>query len=240
MTCWKAIVSVLCLELVAGCERRDAARAPTPADNGRGLPASVTSQPAPTRFVVAPSDQTDVDTTERVQPEWRWGRVEVDGESGVYRPVRADWHTEPQEWELRRLADVPALSPALRAALSRLDCVIPRWRPGNDEGSVAAGEFERAGQRDVAVLCVHGDQSANTYIFWNGDPSRRETMSNSGNSIGTVTQRWIQTAADPQRPLEPDMPAVVDHEGLEIGCCECCSTIYYRHDGKWFSLPGGD
>jgi hypothetical protein len=239
-TCRVLVISfATCLELVAGCNRRDTASDAPPAENARPLPEFVKPRPGPTGFVVPP-DQANVGTPV-AEPEWRWGRVEEDTDGGRYSAGRNDWNDEPGNWELRPIADVMSLSPALRAALSQLDCTIPRWREAKEEeGAIARGEFERAGQRDIAVLCVHGDLSSHTYIFWNGDPARRETMPNSGSSIGTVPRRWITTAADTERPLEPDMPVVVDHEGIEIGCCECCSTIYYRHDGKWFSLPGAD
>ena len=102
------------------------------------------------------------------------------------------------------------------------------------------GEFERAGQRDVAILCVHSDRSSSTYVFWNGDPARMEPMPSSGNEISAVARTHVEAAADSALALQPDMPTVVNHDAIDIGCCECCSTIFYRHNGKWFTLPGAD
>ena len=65
-------------------------------------------------------------------------------------------------------------------------------------------------------------------------------MPESGNSLSTEPRDSVEKRLDPDKPRESDMPATVDHDGLEIGCCECCSTIYYRHDGQWFTLPGAD
>jgi hypothetical protein len=155
-------------------------------------------------------------------------------------PVGADWHGEPDYWVLRPITDVSAIPESLRPILAGFDCAIPKYRLATREGAVIWGEFERPGQRDVAVLCVHSDHSSSTYVFWDGDPGRAEMMPHSGNDIDTVPRTALNARAVPSFPLEPDMPTTVDHDGLEIRCCECCSMIFYRHNGRWFTLPGAD
>jgi hypothetical protein len=77
-------------------------------------------------------------------------------------------------------------------------------------------------------------------MFWAANPARREVMPESGNAITRESRACVERRIDLDSPREPDMPVTVDHDGLEIGCCECCSTIYYRHGGQWFTLPGAD
>lgn len=175
-----------------------------------------------------------------VPPERQWGRAQITGDPEHWPPNRADWSDEPDQWELRRVADVREIPVAVRSALEPLDCAIPSYRSQAVNSSVVWGEFERPGQRDLAVLCVHADKTSATYVFWASDPRRREVMPRSGSAINTATRADMNVRLDPGSPREPDMPITLDHDGLEIGCCECCSTIYYRHGGQWFTLAGAD
>jgi hypothetical protein len=173
-------------------------------------------------------------------PEPRWGRSTVTWDPERYPPNRADWNDVPAQWELRRVADVEEIPAGVREELQRLGCSIPRYRRGTVETSVIWGEFERPGQRDLAVLCARADQTSSTYVFPAADPARRHVMPQSGSSISTTPRAAVKSRLDPNKPLEPDMPAAVDHDAIEIGCCECCSTIFYLHGGQWFTLPGAD
>jgi hypothetical protein len=173
-------------------------------------------------------------------PEPRWGRATVTWNPERWPSNRSDWNDWPAYWELRRVADVQEIPAGVREELERLGCSIPRYRPATVETSVIWGELERSGQRDLAVLCARADQTSATYIFYAADPARRQVMPQSGSSITLETRAAVQRRLDPNKPLEPDMPATVDHDALEIGCCECCSTIFYLHRGRWFTLPGAD
>lgn len=172
--------------------------------------------------------------------EPRWGRATATWDPEHWPPNRADWSDEPAEWQLRSVADVLEIPIAVRNELERLDCAIPSWRRGTGETSVIWGEFERPGQRDLAILCVHTDKTSSTYVFWGAEPARRDVMPESGSSISTKPRADVKSRLDPGGSLDPDMPASVEHDGIEIGCCECCSTIFYRHRGQWFTLPGAD
>jgi hypothetical protein len=230
---------VIALELVAGCNRRDTPPAAPPAENARRLPEFVKPRPGPTGFVVPP-EQADAGTPV-VEPEWRWGRVDEDPpDGGRYRPTRSDWHDEPDNWELHAVEEQRSIPVALREPLRKIDCTLPQARLAAADVFVTWGEFERPGQRDVAVLCVHADHSSNVYMFWNADPARMETMPISGSFVAKVDLEELRSRIDSALPRQPDMPAAVTHDGLEVGCCECCSGLYYRHEGKWFSLPGAD
>lgn len=196
-------------------------------NSASGVPHSITIEVGP-----AESDPPDY--------EPRWGRAERSWDPDHWPPNRADWSDDPWNWELRDVANIPELTDAVRVALARLDCKIPVARGGTETYAVVTGELERAGQLDIAILCVHSDQTSSTYIFWNGDVSRREAMLESGNAINIVNRADVDARIDASRPLAPDMPPLVEHDALEIGCCECCSTIFYHFNGKWFTLPGAD
>jgi len=56
----------------------------------------------------------------------------------------------------------------------------------------------------------------------------------------TTTHRELRRVADVREIPFARARRTVDHDGLEIGCCECCSGIYYRHGGQWFTPSGAD
>lgn len=172
--------------------------------------------------------------------EPRWGRATVTWDPERYPSNRSDWTDVPSQWELRRVADLPDIPTGVREALQRLGCSIPRYRRGTVETSVIWGEFERSGQRDLAILCARADRTSATYVFRAGDPARRLVMPQSGSSISREPRSAVERRLDPDKPLDPDMPAIVEHDAIDIGCCECCSTIFYLHGGRWFTLPGAD
>lgn len=174
------------------------------------------------------------------EDEPRWGRAERSWDPEHWPPNGADWSDDPSGWELRSVGDMPQIPETIRTELARLDCTIPVGRAGTVNYAVVTAELERAGQLDIAILCVHSDKTSSTYVFWDGDASRREAMLESGNSINIVNRADVDARIDASRPLATDMPTLVEHDALEIGCCECCSTIFYRYKGKWFTLPGAD
>ena len=208
---------------------------------GIGIAGGITmvrQQGEPARLTLGTEPQPGEPTADA--PDAQWGRPQVTGDPEHSPPTRADWSDEPDQWELHPVADVREIPLAVRSALEPLDCAIPGLRSQTLDSSVVWGEFERPGQRDLAVLCVHADKTSATYVFWAADPRRRDVMPRSGSGINTATPADMRVRLDPESPREPDMPAALDHDGLEIGCCECCSTIYYRHGGQWFTLPGAD
>lgn len=203
---------------------------PVSSETGAGIPHSITVHALPGEPESLPG-QAD---------EPRWGRAEITWDPEHWPPNRSDWSDDPSNWELRSVAHVLEIAKDVRDKLTQLDCAIPVWRSGATSGAVVTGEFERAGQVDLAVLCVHSDKSSSTYVFWGGNASKRDTMPESGSSINVVTRAGVEARVDVSRPLDPDMPVTVEHDAIEIGCCECCSTIFYRHQGQWFTLPGAD
>jgi hypothetical protein len=219
-----------------GCHRPDQKAEPPVAYPEVPAPSKSGNNNLPERIVIVGETTAD----DVPEPEWRWGRAETPSADGRYPPIRSDWHDTPAAWELMAIDAVRTIPEALRPALERAGCTIPRYRYGGADASVLWGELERPGQRDVAILCVHPDHSSSTYVFWQADPSRMEAMPWSGSSIGTVKREDLVAVADPSRPTQPDMPGIVDHDAIDIGCCECCSTIFYRHNSKWFTLPGAD
>lgn len=129
---------------------------------------------------------------------------------------------------------------AIRADLEPHDCAVPSVRGSSLAHSLLTGEFERAGQEDVVILCVHRDKTSAVYVYWAGDPARREILPMSGSQISVVTRGDLVRTVNVDQPIDDDMPEEVTHDGIDIGCCECCSTIFYRHGGQWFTLPGGE
>jgi hypothetical protein len=153
---------------------------------------------------------------------------------------------EPDEWPADRYrmvepAAIPAVPAAVRDALVRLRCRMPVAIGTKVPGGYVWGEFDHRGQRDLAVICVAGG-AVELYMFWAGDAARREMLEldvhNGSLSIGTAAD--VDRHTPPNSRLDRTMPQTMDHDALQIGCCECCSTFYYRYRGQWFSAPGAD
>jgi hypothetical protein len=174
----------------------------------------------------------------------RWFREPPDVERSEHRPsTKADWIQEPTSWKLLPLSAFDHIPESVRAALQERDCVIPQWNSSDPNAlphNVLVGEFEQPGQQDVIVLCAHRDETSATYIFWGSDAARIEVAPWQGSSVSVESREAVDRRLDTTRRLEPGTPEHPEHDGLEIGCCECCSTIYYRHRGQWLALDGAD
>ncbi|MFN8579362.1 MAG: hypothetical protein U0163_00080 [Gemmatimonadaceae bacterium] len=186
-----------------------------------------------------PTDSRDSPWNPPAIPQ-RWGRATPSDYGDHWPPNRADWSDEPLEWRLTPVAEVEAVPAKIRVDLEPHDCAVPSVRGSSLAHSLLMGEFERAGQEDVVLLCVHRDKTSAVYVYWAGDPARRETLPMSGSQISVVTRVDIQTGLNLDQPIDDDMPQEVTHDGIVVGCCECCSTIFYRHRSQWFTLHGGD
>lgn len=170
----------------------------------------------------------------------RWGRVTASSDPERWPPNRSDWSDDPAHWPLLPIATVRGIPEGIKASLESLDCAVPAPAGTGLRNSVIHGHFETPGVLDLAVLCVHTDQSSATYIFWAEDPARRGTLPQSGNSISLVRRAAVERRLDPDAPVDRDMPRRATRDAIEVGCCECCSTLFYYHRGQWFTLPGAD
>lgn len=172
--------------------------------------------------------------------DMRWGRAQSRWDPEHWPLTKGDWIGNPNQWRLYSIeerADIPA---TIAGVLRQLNCAVPIPVGGASDRALLWGEFERPGQLDFVVLCAHADKTSSVYIFWAGDALRRETMPISGAWVAAVRRADLETGVSMDKPLEADMPTSVTHDGINIGCCDCCSTIYYRHEGQWFTLPGED
>lgn len=168
------------------------------------------------------------------EPPLKWERVEA---------RRGDDPSHP--WDgpmvMKRPAEFDTVSGAIRSELERRGCRIPQSTQSTRPHNVLWGEFDHRGQRDLVVLCVHGD-SAKAYVFWDRDVSRVEKLpfGNVGYTLSLGTSEGIEAHAAPNARVKAGMPLTVEHDAIEVGCCECCSEYYYRYRGQWFRAPGAD
>jgi hypothetical protein len=191
---------------------------------------------APPAFVTITAESLKPDESE---PPLKWELVAAGSLSHEGEDPYHTW-ASPQ-WVMRLPGEFTEVPAAIRDELNRQGCRIPQWIPGTVPHNLLWGEFDRRGQRDLAVLCVR-EKSATAYIFWAGEVARREVLPFGGPgstlSIGTAEDIEAHAAADAR--VDADMPQVVDHDAIEVGCCECCGSYYYRHLGRWFQAAGPD
>lgn len=179
-----------------------------------------------------------VDTSE---PPLKWELVDekTADEASARRDPYRTW--EDPRYVMKRPEDFPDVPADIRDELVRRDCRIPHWSPDTEAHNLVWGEFDHRGQRDLVVLCAH-EGSANAYIFWAGDVGRLELLpfGQPGHTLTIGTAEGIEAHAEADARTAPDMPAAIDHDAIEDGCCECCSSYYYRHRGRWYRAAGAD
>jgi len=176
-----------------------------------------------------------------VEPPLKWERV--DAESVDTLP---EGHDPYRTWDgpgvvMKRPEEFTNLHPAIREELTRRRCRIPQETTTTIPHNLIWGEFDHRGQQDLVVLCVR-EKSAVAYVFWAGDAARMEVFAfaGHGDTLTVGTPEDIEAHADPTATVTADMPQTIDHDAIEVGCCECCSSYYYRHRGIWFRAPGAD
>jgi len=133
---------------------------------------------------------------------------------------------------------------AIRPELQRRGCRVPQYARGVDvkvNVNVVWGEFDHRGQRDLVVMCATG-KLARLLVFWDGDARRAETLpfGGVGSDVTLGSAKSVDHHAAPGARLTRDGPRVLDHDVIEVACCECCSTNYYLHRGVWFAAAGAD
>jgi len=173
----------------------------------------------------------------------RWERVLAPVIDEHHQSNKGDWIDIPDGWTTHPLTAFKDIPLDVRTALERHDCVVPLQRdegPTDTRHNVVWGEFERSGQRDLVVLCAHRDGTSASYIAWNGEASRLSIAPWYASSLRALTRADVTRRLDTTKPLEPGTPDHAEHDAITAACCDCCSTIYYRHDGAWLTLPGSD
>lgn len=172
-------------------------------------------------------------------PNAKWRRVEFEGGGGGASRFD-EWLAPP--YVMKRSRDFAGLPEAVHAALAAIDCRIPQYADDNAaRHNLLRGDFDGNGITDLAVLCAV-QRSAQGYVFWDSEATRRERLSfvYPGSTLTLASAADVDAHARPGAILTPEMPQTLDHDILEVGCCECCSSYFYRHAGRWFTAPGAD
>ena len=145
--------------------------------------------------------------------------------------------TEGVGWVMEDVQTIEGLSMEVGAALA--GCAVPR-SPAFP--NVVSGEWQQAGQTDLAVLCVRGQHAA-VYVFWAGQAADAEVATEVefivGTSIRAARAADIRVEVTRDLPIEPGMPLTIRHDGLQLGG-GCCATTYYWHRGRWRSYVSAD
>jgi hypothetical protein len=165
----------------------------------------------------------------------------------------------PQEWSqadaaTRRLTpselgDVPQ---PVRAELDRRGCTIPQVYTGGRPHNAVRGQFRRAGQIDIAVLCSRARTSA-ILVFWAGDPRTVSEIAprpdedflqvvapgriGFSRAIGVASPEFIRERS---RQYGGSLPPSLTHDGINDAFVEKASIVWYWRDGKWLQLTGSD
>jgi hypothetical protein len=164
-----------------------------------------------------------------------------------------------QEAESRAKVDplkYPGLPELIAADLSVRECKIPQAYFMSEIHNAISGEFTRPGQTDWAVMCIQGSKftvllyrngiptyPATIYGPWTEEP-RVDIFEQSGDTrlgynraISAVGEEFIMRH---YRAYGGPKPPPIDHQGIDIGCCEQASQTLYWYDNMWYRLTGDD
>lgn len=146
--------------------------------------------------------------------------------------------------------DFPELPAGIAQDLVNRGCRIPQVKGIPEKRNVIQGQFMKPGQRDWAVLCLHGNTSA-ILVYWNGYPEGMtqlapmdETITPSKNGyyriLQVVGQKFIRSHYDASASDTDPLPGIVDHDGIDDGILEKGSIVHYFDSQKWLRLAGSD
>jgi hypothetical protein len=146
---------------------------------------------------------------------------------------------DPEFWILLSPAELAAAPEPVRRDLEGRGCRVLQRKRFSTPHNIIWGEFERPGQRDLCVQCATA-AGVTVYVYWGGEAARVERVPVVGRGLTVADPDAIRDLLDPSAPLADDMPRIIDHDGIEAAVGECCSAIFYKHQGRWYSHPGAD
>ena len=136
-------------------------------------------------------------------------------------------------------AAFPELPDKVVSQLQGRKCMIPQFPKGwtiSDRINVTRGEFQKAGQKDWAVVCATATE-VTLLIYWNASEKDPAEL-----PVGDRNTYWF-TGLIPQELLKrkyadklPDVK--LDHDGIGITNATEQTTIQFFQDGKWSSFRG--
>jgi hypothetical protein len=142
------------------------------------------------------------------------------------------------------LADaVPRLPPIVRADLVARECVVPAGRSDSTISAIE-GEFQEAGRRDWAILCVAGKE-ARILFFPRNEGSATDSFPSRGDRLlriaepAYVIRHLMRNSEDVTLARKSDsLKVAISHDGIEEVNPDGGSMIYFWQGGKWQQYPG--
>lgn len=149
------------------------------------------------------------------------------------------------------LASFPDMPPAIAAALTQRQCMIPQSFEAQQPENVIHGSFRAPGTADWAALCSSSG-STTLFVFFAGQfdsPIALRSQSDTawlgaepGNS--TFGSSWgiaVRPAAELRSSPELRRSTTsVDHDAIDDARLERSLTVHYFQAGKWLRLNPGD
>jgi hypothetical protein len=145
-----------------------------------------------------------------------------------------------KDWPDLRIMEpgqVRTLTPQVRADLAKRECKVPLFTKWDGPHNVIRGEFAKAGQQDVAVLCLKADDMS-IVIYRAGEPDRAEELrkfpADAYRMIHTVTPFVLKKRAIRDEAVER-LPAF-DHDAIEDGPVGGRTETMYNLEGRWLQV----
>lgn len=129
------------------------------------------------------------------------------------------------------------LGAALQADLAKRNCRVPIFTKWDGKHNVIRGSFRRPGSRDIAVLCLSGDDMS--VIVYNDGSTNiveeiRKFPADAYRMIHRVSPFVLKKRAIRDQTAER-LPAF-DHDAIEDGPVGERSETTYYHAGAWINV----
>lgn len=145
-----------------------------------------------------------------------------------------------KDWPDLRLfnpSELRSLSPPLKADLEKRRCRIPLYTKWDGAHNVIRGNFRGPDSRDIAVLCVSGDDMS-VIVYWGGAAERSEEIrrfpADAYRMIHTMTPFVLRKRA--LRDEATERLPVFDHDAIEDGPVGGNAETAYYHEGAWLAV----
>lgn len=133
--------------------------------------------------------------------------------------------------------EIRGLSEPIRADLDRRGCKIPMFTRWDGVHNAIRGQFARAGQQDVAVLCLKDDDMS-IVVYWGAAADQAEELrkfpADAYRMIHTVSAFVLKRRAIRDQAVDR-LPAF-DHDGIDDGPVGGHADTVYYHEGGWLQV----
>jgi hypothetical protein len=151
---------------------------------------------------------------------------------------------DDDEPELKKPSQFKRLPKPVITQLEKEKCSIAAFKD-ESQPNVIQGRFLDAGSKSWTALCVVDGQKRIRVISEKKSACKQEIPDGELGAIRggiyVAGVKYIREHIDAYGTEAPVKKSDINHDGIGVTTArECCSSVYYCHQGRWLVLPGAD